>query len=71
MSDQASPNLDDALKSQIIHQLAIIRGHIQLVLVRYPGVTFLTESLNNVLIAADRLFELIEPDAAADTPSPD
>jgi len=54
-----NPGLDTdlqmALKGQMIDQLPIIRGGIQLVLLRYPGDTFLNECMSRVLFELDRL----------------
>ena len=57
MSD-TDGDLDLSIRDQMIDQLTIIRGCVQLVLLRYPGDIFLREALSKVMNAADRMTEL-------------
>ena len=60
MNDQlnSDPDLDLPTQDQMIDQLTIIRGCVQLVLLRYPGDLFLRETLGKVMSATERLTEL-------------
>jgi len=52
-------DLQLAVKEEIIDQIPIIHGCIQLVLLRYPGDAFLNECMGGVLHALDRLTDLV------------
>jgi hypothetical protein len=60
MNDQlnSDPDVDLPTQDQMIDQLSIIRGCVQLVLLRYPGDLFLRETLGKVMSATERLTEL-------------
>ena len=58
MNEQLESEQDLPIQDQMIDQLTIIRGCVQLVLLRYPGDLFLRESLGRVMSATERLTEL-------------
>jgi hypothetical protein len=58
MNEQLDSEQDLPIQDQMIDQLTIIRGCVQLVLLRYPGDLFLSESLGRVMSATERLTEL-------------
>ena len=58
MSDPLNPDTNLSLQDQMIDQLTIIRGCVQLVLLRYPGDPFLRETLGKVTSATELLLEL-------------
>ena len=58
MNEQSDPELDLPTQDQMIDQLTIIRGCVQLVLLRYPGDLFLRETLGKVMSATERLTDL-------------
>jgi len=61
MKDTLRPEADlqVATRDRIVDQIPIIHGCIQLVLLRYPGDTFLNECMGGVLQALDRLADLV------------
>jgi hypothetical protein len=61
MRDNLSPeaHLQMVAKDRIVDQIPIIHGCIQLVLLRYPGDSFLNECMGGVLQALDRLADLV------------
>jgi hypothetical protein len=58
MNEQLDPEPRLPIQDQMIDQLSIIRGCVQLVLLRYPGDLFLRETLDKVMSATERLTEL-------------
>lgn len=50
------------IENQIIDQLTIIRGCVQLAMRRYPEDLFLNETLDRAIIAADQMTLLVQQD---------
>jgi hypothetical protein len=65
MNDPLEPGQDGRLdiENQIIDQLTIIRGCVELVLRRYPEDLFLKENLEGVISAVDQMTLLVQQDA--------
>jgi ribosomal protein RSM22 (predicted rRNA methylase) len=52
-------SLRPEITGKIIDQISIINGYIQIVLLRYPGDTFLNECLSEISNSADKVTEQV------------